>query len=112
MGASVIIMFVILTSFPTIEVKCDPLPVPDITAGYMAVTCTLHGVEVTEIDQPLSYGTVCVTPCDLGYMGSGSGSRTCLLSGQWDGTPTQCNGKKLSDLNFIWLFLCRPILNI
>ncbi|XP_071786151.1 uncharacterized protein [Asterias amurensis] len=73
------------------EVKCDPLPVPDITAGYMAVTCTLYGVEVTEIDQPLSYGTVCVTPCDLGYMGSGSGSRTCLLSGQWDGMPIQCH---------------------
>ncbi|XP_022110885.1 sushi, von Willebrand factor type A, EGF and pentraxin domain-containing protein 1-like [Acanthaster planci] len=70
-------------------VKCDPLEVPS-SPGYMPLSCTLDEVAVNDTDQMQSYGTICVALCDLGFTSSGSGSRTCLLNGQWDGVPLQC----------------------
>ncbi|XP_038055058.1 sushi, von Willebrand factor type A, EGF and pentraxin domain-containing protein 1-like [Patiria miniata] len=70
-------------------VQCDPLEMPG-TPGYLPLSCTLNGVAVTDTDQRQSYGTICVASCDLGFTSSGSASRTCQLTSQWDGVPLQC----------------------
>ncbi|XP_038054961.1 sushi, von Willebrand factor type A, EGF and pentraxin domain-containing protein 1-like [Patiria miniata] len=70
-------------------VQCDPLEMPG-TPGYLPLSCTLNGVAVTDTDQRQSYGTICMASCDLGFTSSGSASRTCQLTSQWDGVPLQC----------------------
>ncbi|XP_038055062.1 sushi, von Willebrand factor type A, EGF and pentraxin domain-containing protein 1-like [Patiria miniata] len=70
-------------------VQCDPLEMPG-ALGYLPLSCTLNGVAVNDTDQMQSYGTICMASCDLGFTSSGSGSRTCQLTSQWDGVPLQC----------------------
>ena len=73
----------------------------------MPISCT-NDAEVTETDQLQSYGTVCVTFCDLGFTSSGTGSRTCQLNGLWDGTPLQCFGMHNVFLDTAYIFQAPP----
>ncbi len=54
-----------------------------------AVSCTRSGQSRPTISrQP--FDTACSYTCNNGYTLSGSASRTCLVSGSWDGSNTLC----------------------
>ena len=45
-------------------------------------------------------GHICHFSCDIGYILTGSATRTCDSTGAWTGTQPQCNGEVLKLLLF------------
>ncbi|XP_077984887.1 uncharacterized protein LOC144439473 [Glandiceps talaboti] len=64
-------------------VTCDPLQDP---LNGQVTDCN----DGSDVEDFQNYGNTCTTECNHGYTGTGSYSRTCLATGQWDGSPLQC----------------------
>ncbi|XP_022105682.1 sushi, von Willebrand factor type A, EGF and pentraxin domain-containing protein 1-like isoform X2 [Acanthaster planci] len=68
-------------------VTCPSLSTP---AHGTVSTCQRNGSN-RPVSSRQPFDTVCNTACNVGYTLSGSASRTCLVSGAWDGTTTVCS---------------------
>ena len=65
---------------------CSGLPA--LTNGDISYSTTATGGS-----KPWPVGTVATHTCDLGFVLSGNGQRTCQNSGEWNGSPPTCDGE-------------------
>ncbi|XP_072033451.1 uncharacterized protein [Amphiura filiformis] len=73
-------------------IQCEPPEVSSNTHSHL-VSCSVGQSQTvnTNPDQYHQYGSLCSFGCDQGYVSrGGSVRRTCMLSGQWDGSPLVC----------------------
>ena len=66
--------------------------------SFLAVDCGDPGTPTNGQHNlsSMTYNSVVTYTCDVGYTLQGSNSRTCQLSGQWNGSVPQCIGMLLN----------------
>ncbi|XP_038060587.1 sushi, von Willebrand factor type A, EGF and pentraxin domain-containing protein 1-like [Patiria miniata] len=67
-------------------VTCPPLSAP----AFGAISTCLRNGQSRSASAQQPFDSVCQLTCNTGYTLSGSASRTCLVSGTWDGSTTVC----------------------
>ena len=75
-----------VVSFPSTEITCPPIPIPPHAELKMS-HCTNR------------YNQECIVECHTGYNATnGNSARTCLETGQWNGTNITCTGNGMFKL--------------
>lgn len=69
------------------------------SSSYCQAPCIPIGADVTTFDDTFTIGSVLEFTCTSGRYFGGSTNRTCMENRKWSGTPIDCTGESVFDVN-------------